>query len=107
MQSEPSPEHPDYTSDRTSPLRVSPAVADLNRPYANRRRNRRTITWSSHQWESGDKPDSCGLHLHALASGSAKHPDSGGDKEHSSRHGLEPSSCHAPLEPSGPHCLLT
>jgi hypothetical protein len=87
MQSGPGPEHPDYTWDRTSPLRVSPAVADLNRPYANRRRNRRTTTWSSHQW-SGGRPDSCGLHLYALASGSAIYPDSGGDKEHSSRHGL-------------------
>jgi hypothetical protein len=73
MQSGPSLGHPDYTWDRTSPLRVSPAVADLNTPYANRRRNRCTITWSSHQW-SGGRPDSCGLHHHALASSSAKYP---------------------------------
>jgi hypothetical protein len=106
MHSGPSSGHPDYTWDRTSPLRVSPAVVDLNTPYPNRRRNRRTITWSSHQW-SGGISDSCGLHPHALASGSAKYPDSGGDKEHSSRRGIELSSCHAPLGPSGPHCLLT
>jgi hypothetical protein len=87
MQSGLSPGHPDYTWDRISPLRMSPAVADLNTPYANRRRNRRTITWSSHQW-SGGRPDSCGLHPHALASGSVKCPHLGGDKEHSSRHGL-------------------
>jgi hypothetical protein len=87
MQSGPSPEHPDYTWNRTSPLQVSPAVADLNTPYANRRCNRRITTWSSDQW-SGGGPGSCGLHLHALASGSAKYLDWEGDKEHSSRHGL-------------------
>jgi hypothetical protein len=43
MQSGPNPEHPDYPWDRTSPLRVLPAVADLNTPYANRRRNRRKV----------------------------------------------------------------
>jgi hypothetical protein len=106
MQSELSPGHPDYTWDRTSPLQVSPAVADLNTPYAIRRRNRRTITWLSHQWSSG-RLGSCGLCPHELASGSAKYPDLGGDKERSFRHGLEPSSCLAPLGPSGPHCLLT
>jgi hypothetical protein len=87
MQSGPSPGHPDYTWDRTSPLRVLPAVADSNTPYANRRRNRHKVTWSSRQW-SGGRPDSCGLYLHVLVSGSVKYPDSGGDTEHSSRHGL-------------------
>jgi hypothetical protein len=87
MQYGPSPKHHDYTWDRTNPLQVSPAVAGLNTPYANRRRNRRITTWSSHQW-SGGRPDRCGLHLHALASGFTKYSDSGGDKEQNSRHGL-------------------
>jgi hypothetical protein len=66
-----SPEHPDYTWDRTSPLWVLPAVVDLKTPFANRRRNRRTISWSSHHGSDG-RLDSCGLYPHALASGFAK-----------------------------------
>jgi hypothetical protein len=44
MQSGLSSGTPDYTWDRTTPLRVLPAVADLSTPYANRRRNRRKAT---------------------------------------------------------------
>jgi hypothetical protein len=82
-----SPGHPDYTRDKTSSLWVLPAVADLNTPYANRRHNRRKVTWSRHQW-SGGRPSSCGLHPHALTLGSARHLDCEGDTKHSSRHGL-------------------